>query len=88
MTSKEAKQLLEMVEKIKIYLHYERMGSENHKRAWKKTFDLEKKLRAYRNAFYGSGNPSYEEVAIPLNEFELYVLIELVSDSGVLDNDK
>lgn len=83
-----AKKLLEMVDEIKTYLHLARIGNESHRHAWRKTFDLEKKLRMYRNAFYGSGKMGWEEVAIPLNEFELYVLIKLLSNSGVLENEK
>lgn len=43
---------------------------------------LPKKLKAYRNSFYGSGNRRTEKVAIPFNEFELNYLIELLEFMG------
>ena len=81
MRNKEAKKLLKMVDDIKLYIIMQsHITSTSHQRAINKVFDLEKKLTGYRNLFYGSGNPSWSEVAIPFNELEINVLIELVKN--------
>lgn len=87
MKSKKAKELLKMIEDINFYLTLARVGNIEHRHAYEKAFNLEKKLVGYRNAFYGIGNPSWNEVIVPLNEIEINILIKLVKESGVL-NDK
>jgi len=47
-------------------------------KACNKIKELPKKLKVYRNVFYGSGHKRIEQVTIPFNEFEVNYLIELL----------
>ena len=76
-----------MVEDIKFYLTLQRIGDIEHKQAYSKLYDLQKKLENYRMVGFND-KPSYRDIAIPLNEMEITLLIELLKGSEVLNNDK
>ena len=84
---KKAKKLLKMVDNIKYYININRIGNIEHQQAYKKLFDLQKKLENYR-AFGFNDKPSYRDIGIPLNEMEITILIELLKGSEVLKDDK
>ena len=86
-TYSDIKKLLKMVDNIKFYLTINRIGDVEHKQAYNKLFDLQKKLENYRVVGFND-KPSYRDIAIPLNEMEITLLIELLKGSEVLENDK
>ena len=85
--NKKAKKLLKMVDNIRLYLTMTRIGDAEHKQAYNKLFDLQKKLENYRIVGFND-KPSCRDIAIPLNEMEITLLIELLKGSEVLENDK
>ena len=86
-TYSDIKKLLKMVDNIKFYLTINRIGDVEHKQAYNKLFDLQKKLENYRVVGFND-KPSYRDIAIPLNEMEITLLIELLKGSEVLEDDK